>query len=71
MQKINKICTRIEQKIKPQINNKHIKLRKIRESAVINGTFKSVEIDNKTFYIEFSQEKCCTDNTRYTSFRVQ
>lgn len=48
------ICNKIQNEVKPQVHDRLKKLKEIGESAAIQGTVENVEIDNKTFHIEFS-----------------
>ncbi|APR98602.1 hypothetical protein [Wolbachia endosymbiont of Folsomia candida] len=49
------ICNKVQKEVEPIVFNRLQKLREVAESAVIEGTVGTVEIDNRTFYIEFSQ----------------
>ncbi|WP_341815161.1 hypothetical protein [Wolbachia endosymbiont (group B) of Aricia artaxerxes] len=55
-----KITEKVQKEIEPQIYNLLKKLREVGENATIEGTVENVEIDNKTFYIEFSHS-CIVD----------
>ncbi len=55
-----KITKKVQKEIEPQIYNLLKKLREVGENATIGGTVENVEIDNKTFYIEFSHS-CIVD----------
>lgn len=50
----------MQKKIEPQIYSRLTKLREVGENAIIEGTVENVEIDNKTFYMEFSHS-CIVD----------
>jgi len=55
-----KITEKVQKEIEPQIYSRLKKLREVGENATIEGTVENVEIDNKTFYIEFSHS-CIVD----------
>lgn len=55
-----KIAEKVQKEIEPQIYSRLKKLREVGENAAIEGTIENVEIDNKTFYIEFSHS-CIVD----------
>ncbi|BFD47077.1 MAG: hypothetical protein DMENIID0003_01510 [Wolbachia endosymbiont of Sergentomyia squamirostris] len=58
--KITEIHKKVQKEIEPQIYSRLKKLREVGEDATIEGTVEDVEIDNKTFYIEFSHS-CIVD----------
>lgn len=49
------ICNKIKKEVEPQVHNRLAKLREVAENAVVVGSVENVEIDNKSFHIEFSQ----------------
>ncbi|NEV49533.1 hypothetical protein EUZ93_03410 [Wolbachia pipientis] len=55
-----KITEKVQKEIEPQIYSRLKKLREVGENATIEGTVENVEIDNKTFYMEFSHS-CIVD----------
>ncbi|WP_264707125.1 hypothetical protein [Wolbachia endosymbiont (group A) of Acrocera orbiculus] len=58
--KITEIHQKVQKEIEPQIYSRLTKLREVGENATIEGTVENVEIDNKTFYMEFSHS-CIVD----------
>jgi hypothetical protein len=52
--KIIEICNKVKKKVEPQVHDRLMKLREVAENATATGTVENVEIDNKTFFIEFS-----------------
>ena len=50
-----KIIDKVQKEVEPIVFNRLKKLREVAEVATIEGTVGNVEIDNKTFHIEFSQ----------------
>lgn len=58
--KITEIYQKVQKEIEPQIYDLLKKLREVGENATIEGTVENIEIDNKTFYIEFSHS-CIVD----------
>ncbi|WCR54439.1 MAG: hypothetical protein PG981_001461 [Wolbachia endosymbiont of Ctenocephalides orientis wCori] len=54
------ICDKIKEEAEPQIHNRLTKLREVAETAAVVGSVKNVEIDNKTFFLEFSSN-CVVD----------
>lgn len=58
--KIAEMYQKVQKEIEPQIYSRLKKLREVGEDATIEGTVEDVEIDNKTFYIEFSHS-CIVD----------
>ncbi|WP_395462880.1 hypothetical protein [Wolbachia endosymbiont of Cantharis cryptica] len=53
--KINEIHEKLHKEVKPQIDKQHEHLRKVVENAIQGGTVEDVGIDNKTFFIKFSE----------------
>lgn len=53
---IIEVCHKIQKEVEPQIYNRLQKLREVGENAAIEGSVENVEIDNKTFFVEFSQD---------------
>ncbi|WP_374699420.1 hypothetical protein [Wolbachia endosymbiont (group A) of Limnophora tigrina] len=58
--KITEIHQKVQKEIEPQIYSRLKRLREVGENATIAGTVENVEIDNKTFYMEFSHS-CIVD----------
>ncbi len=58
--KTTEIYQKVQKEIEPQIYSRLKKLREVGENATIAGTVENVEIDNKTFYMEFSHS-CIVD----------
>lgn len=52
--KIIEICSKVQKEVEPLVHNRLKQLREVAESSTIVGTVENVEIDNKTFFIEFS-----------------
>ncbi|WP_341808263.1 hypothetical protein [Wolbachia endosymbiont (group E) of Neria commutata] len=50
------ICNKVQKEIEPLVHERLKMLREVAESATIEGTVCNVEVDNKTFFMEFSQD---------------
>lgn len=54
-EKTIEICNTVQKKVEPQIHERLKILREVAESATIGRTVCNIEVDNKTFFMEFSQ----------------